>query len=259
VVVTRAAEQAGGLAADLEKLGAEVLLLPVVRYEEAEDTASLTRALQRLREFDWLIVTSQNVVRFVGKGLAALARSGGAVPFPKVAAVGTATAEAARAAGWPVDFVARRFQGVALAEELGERLRGCKVLLPRSDRASLELPEMLRRVGAQVTEAVAYRTVLLDGLDPRIAEEVRSGRVHVITFASPSAFHALAGAMSAKEIRELAGGIAIAAIGPVTAQAIREAGLPVHVEAEESTAGGMAEAIADYFEKQKATPGVRSL
>ncbi len=256
VVVTRAAEQARGLATELERHGAEVLFLPVVRYEEPLDTSPMDKALQDLAEFDWLVVTSQNVVRFVSARLHSLKRSEGA-PFPRVAAVGPATAEAAHGAGWQVEFVASRFQGAALAEELGDRLRGCKVLLPRSDRAGAELPEALRRVGADVTEAVAYRTVRADFPGSRVVEDICAGKVDAITFASPSAFRSFSDAMCEKKMRELAGVVAIAAVGPVTAQAIREAGMPVHVEAEEFTAGGLARGIADYFDRQKAALGAR--
>jgi uroporphyrinogen III methyltransferase/synthase len=256
VVVTRAAEQAGGLAAELERLGAEVLYLPVVRYEEPRDTKPLDSALNRLAQFDWLVVTSQNVVRFVSGRLQRLKKSGDA-RFPKVATVGPATAEAAQEAGWPVEFVANRFQGAALAEELGERLRGCKVLLPRSDRASAELPDALRKVGADVTEVVAYRTLPADFQGSAVVEEMCAGKVDAITFASPSAYRALADAMGEERMRGLAKVVAIAAIGPVTAQAIREAGMPVHVEAEEFTAGGLAQGVLSYFVRHQAALGAR--
>jgi uroporphyrinogen-III synthase len=257
VVITRAAEQAGGLAAELEKLGAEVLFFPVVRYEEPMDPAPLNSALRKLAEFDWVLLTSQNVVRFLGLALAKT----NAPPWPatvKIAAVGRATAEAAQAAGWHVEFVSARFQGLALAEELGSTLKGCKVLLPRSDRARPDLPEALRRTGAEVTEVVAYRTLALDTQDLPAARAIREGRVDVLTFASPSAFHAFYSALGADMAKQAARAGVIAAIGPVTARAIREKALAVGVEAAESTAEGLAQALAEYFLKQKATAGVRS-
>lgn len=253
VVVTRAAEQAASLATELERLGATVLLLPVLSYEGPQDPEPLDAALRRIADFDWLLVTSQNVVRFVEPGLARMGVD--RTSLPRVAAVGSATAETARAAGWPVEFVSSRFQGVALAEELGERVRGCRVLLPRSDRARGDLPEALRRAGAEVTQIVAYRTVAMDLRTSKVGEEIRNGRADVITFASPSAFHAFCDALGPEEVQRLAAFTALAAIGPVTAEAIRAAGLPVQVQAEESTTGGLAQAIAEYFERQRATQG----
>ena len=48
---------------------------------------------------------------------------------------------------------------VALAQELQAEVRGKRVLLPRSDRANHDLVETLQRLGAHVTEIVAYKTL----------------------------------------------------------------------------------------------------
>ncbi len=64
IVITRAPEQAAELIGSLERLGAEVVLLPMVRFAVPEDLASLDGAIGRLAEFDWILFTSQNAVRF---------------------------------------------------------------------------------------------------------------------------------------------------------------------------------------------------
>ena len=257
IVITRAREQSASLANELEQHGAEVLFLPLIRFEPAADKGPLRQALAGLERFDWLVLTSQNAVRFVAEELRELGASVRRATSPKVAAVGTATAEAARSAGWAVDFVAKRFQGLALAEEMGSMLKGKRVLLPRSDRARGHLPEALRKLGADVHELIAYRTMSADVEGSEVAAAIQEGRVDVVTFASPSAVHSFAEAMGSG-LPGLAGGMAIAAIGQVTAEAIREAGLPVHVEAEESTAGGLAQAIAAFFAEQRTSSGART-
>jgi len=259
VVVTRAPEQSGELIRQLEELGAEVLHLPVVRYEPPLDSGPLERAVADLASFDWLILTSQNAVRFFTetvRGKFGMSLDSG-VPLPRVAAVGPATAAAAREAGWEVAYIAGRFEGKALAAELGERVKGCKVLLPRSDRARADLPELLRANGAQVTEVVAYRTIDADLNDSVAVEKICAGQVDSITFASPSAFHALVRAIGPR-LREVAGRVVLVAIGPVTAEAIKAAGYDARVVADESTAGGLTAAIADYFRKHRLTTGATS-
>ena len=259
MVVTRAPEQSGELIRQLEELGAEVLHLPVVRYEPPLDSGPLERAVADLASFDWLILTSQNAVRFFTetvRGKFGMSLDSG-VPLPRVAAVGPATAAAAREAGWEVAYIAGRFEGKALAAELGERVKGCKVLLPRSDRARADLPELLRANGAQVTEVVAYRTIDADLNDSVAVEKICAGQVDSITFASPSAFHALVRAIGPR-LREVAGRVVLVAIGPVTAEAIKAAGYDARVVADESTAGGLTAAIADYFRKHRLTTGATS-
>lgn len=256
IVVTRAAEQAGDLVYALREHGAEVLLLPSVTFAEAEDKHPLDAAIHSLYRFDWLLLTSQNAVRFfsarcreLGINPAALAGA-----LPRVAAVGPATAEAARKEGFDVKFVASRNTGEGLAAELHEHAQGKKMLLPRSDRAGTELPAALSRAGADVTEVLAYRTLALQPSESGALEEIRQGRADVVTFASPSAFHAFAGLIGAEDLHQLSSRTVFAAIGPVTALAIQEAGFAVEIEAAESTAAGMVDAIISWCSSGAATP-----
>src|ERR1700692_2786256 len=64
IVVTRAAEQARDLMARLQNMGATVLLFPAVSYSEPSDTAELDRAIRSLGEFDWILFTRADAVRF---------------------------------------------------------------------------------------------------------------------------------------------------------------------------------------------------
>jgi uroporphyrinogen-III synthase len=247
VVVTRAIEQARQLIARLEMMGATVLLFPAVSFSEASDTAGLDRAIQSLGEIDWILFTSANAVRF----FAARCRKLGVEPSQEgntlCAAVGPATASALAAEGFSVDHVAQEFIGAALARELSASLAGKKVCLPRSERARPELPDALKACGADVTEVVAYHTGGIGQIDPDVARAMRECRVDVICFFSPSAIENMRVELGDKLLARLAARAALAAVGPVTAAALRDAGLPVPIEAPLATAESMASAIANYF------------
>jgi uroporphyrinogen-III synthase len=267
VVVTRATEQAGDLVRALQENGAEVLLVPSVTFAEVEDKQPLDAAILSLFRFDWLLLTSQNAVRF----FAARCRERGidlsvlAGAPPSVAAVGPATAEAARQEGLVVKFIASRNTGEGLAQELREYVLGKKVLLPRSDRAAADLPAALSRAGAQVTDVVAYRTLAVpvpsaaEGHDAaaKKLEQIRQGATDVITFASPSAFHSFVEQMGADVLRKLVGRTALAAIGPVTARAIQQDGFIAEIVAEHSSAAGLVAAIISWVEHH-ATSGAKT-
>ena len=126
VVVTRAVEQARDLMARLENMGATVLLFPAVSFSEPSDTAELDRAIRSLAEFDWILFTSANAVRF----FAGRCRKLGVEPSQEgnylCAAVGPATASAVAAEGFSVDHVAQEFLGAALARELSASLAARK-------------------------------------------------------------------------------------------------------------------------------------
>jgi len=258
IVVTRAPEQAHELVHALVAMGAEVLLLPTVGFAPAENNDSLDAALRSLDDFDAVLLTSQNAVRFVIARWHALGMGAelGASRKQFVAAVGAATAEAAKREGLRVDYTAKNQTGEALVQELLEELRGSlarsNVLLPRSDRADKRLPKTLEAAGARVTEVVAYRTLAPEALDPAILESVRRAEVDAIVFASPSSFHNLCDSIDAGELAALSTRVQFAAIGPTTAQALRQAGARVEIEANESSGAGLADSIAKYYQRQPA-------
>ena len=66
-MVTRAPEQAAELIRELEKMGATVFILPTVSFAPPQDWSALDAALAVLGEFDWLLLTSQNAVRFFAR------------------------------------------------------------------------------------------------------------------------------------------------------------------------------------------------
>jgi uroporphyrinogen-III synthase len=247
IVITRAVEQARDLKERLEKLGATVLLLPAVSFSKPFDTAQLDRAIATIDSFDWILFTSANSVRF----FAARRRDLGFVPGekkePRCAAVGPATATAAAAEGFTIDYVAKEFLGSALAREMSEALSGRRVLLPRSERAGRGLPDSLAAAGAKVTEVVAYHTGGLGAVEPEVLDAVSAGNVDVVSFFSPSAVENLRGKLGAETMSRLGERAALAAVGPVTATALREAGLPVAIQAAEATGDSMATAIVGYF------------
>lgn len=251
MVVTRAPEQAREFISGLHELGAEVLALPMVRFAPPEDWGPLDCALQSLDSFDWVLLTSQNAVRyFVARCRELNVGLSGQSGRPKFAAVGPATAQAAESEGLRIAYTASDFRSEELARELASELTGKRILLPRSDRARPDLPQALVRLGATVVDAVAYRTLPADPGDSATLERIRRGEVDVITLASPSAFHHLSEELGAEQMKEITHTVALAAIGPVTATAIRDAGLPVAIEASESTVPGLMRAIVEYFEVQ---------
>jgi hydroxymethylbilane synthase len=246
IVVTRPLEQSNELRARLQELGAEVISLPLVRFLEPEDTADLDRAIRSLEKFDWLIFTSANAVGFFLGRCRALGCWPAARPT-KIAAVGSATRLAIEKQGLKVSFVPREFSGAGLAAEMSALIAGKSALLPRSDRASEELPSLLGKAGANVTEVVAYRTVGPEISDDAVTEAMRDGRADAIAFFSPSAFREFQKLMGSDGLSKCDSRIAFAAVGPVTAESIRSAGLPVAIEADEATTGSLVAALQRHF------------
>jgi uroporphyrinogen III methyltransferase/synthase len=248
IVITRSAAQSEALGRELSARGAIPLVLPLVRFAEPEDFAPLDAAIAGIQKFDWMILTSAQAVRAVVKRGEELKR--GSIPSKgklRIACVGPVTAGAARQAGLAVEYVAEKHTGAALAEELGNRLRDAKVFLPRSDRGNPDLPLALERQGARVTEVTAYRTLRPTAIDERNLRQIAGGAAEAVLFFSPSAVQHFAELFGVEQLRELQDKLAIAAVGPVTASALRGAGVQRVVLARETTAAGVVEALEEHF------------
>jgi len=224
------------------------MVVPLVAFAEPEDFAPLDHAIAVIEQFDWMILTSAQAVRAIAKRAmelqGVLVRTGSRL---RVACVGPVTAEAARKENLPVVHVAATHNGVALAEELGSRLTGAKVLLPRSDRANPDLPAALKRHGAKVTEVIAYRTLRPAEVDDGNLNKFAESEADAILFFSPSAVHHFVELYGAEKCSVLQDKLAITAVGPVTAKALREVGVTRTVVAADTTAASVIEALERYF------------
>jgi uroporphyrinogen III methyltransferase/synthase len=248
IVITRAAAQSEALAQELFERGAIPVVLPLVSFAEPQDFAPLDAAIAGIEQFDWMILTSSQAVRALvkrGEDLkVGLIRSKRKL---RIACVGPVSAAAARQAGLSVEYVAETHTGAALAEELGKRLQGTKVFLPRSDRGNPDLPLTLKRHGAEVTEVIAYRTVRPDAVDEEKLRQIADGAGDAVLFFSPSAVQYFGEMFGSEQLRVLQDKLAITAVGPVTAKALRDAGVQRIVLAGDTTAAAVIEALERYF------------
>jgi uroporphyrinogen-III synthase len=260
IVVTRAANQADELDDLLRQRGAEPLSYPCIAIAPPANTALLDAALRSLAagEFAWLVLTSRNTVAVLAERLKALGLGLGEPGRVRVATVGAATAQAAEVElGLCSDLVPDEFVAEALAAALTERLKpGERVLLPQAEIARPVLADALQAAGANVTPVVAYRTVTGSGgvdLPALLVASQAPGSsrsVDAITFTSGSTARNFTERLSAEGGRpaDLAG-VCIACLGPVTAEAARKLGLPVHVVSSESTIPALVKALEAHFSR----------
>jgi uroporphyrinogen-III synthase len=249
VVITRSAEECQQLAAMIQRRGAVPVIFPLIEFAPPEDLASFDAALKGIFRFDWILFTSGQTVKAVSHRLAELtALKEGASPSDiRCAAVGPGTAEAAKLAGFRVHYVAQIHNGAALAHELGTRIKNSRLLLPRSDRANPDLPEALKLEGAIVTEVVAYRTVKPHNLDESVLASILSGEADALLFYSPSAVRHFSEVAGRSRFQVLQETMAITAVGPVTAAALRHTGIQRIEVAADTTSSAVIAALENHF------------
>ena len=191
------------------------------------------------------MLTSVNGVAALRARVEALGHGPGAVAATaKVAAVGPATEAALRDWGVTPDLVPAVATTAALGQAFPDRPGdppggSGRVLLARADLANPELAVILRDKGWEPAEVVAYHTVPVGALDPAARRRLDGGEVDWVAFTASSTVEGF--------LRGYGGppppGVRVAAIGPVTADTARSAGIPVATTATDHTIGGLVAAI----------------
>ena len=239
VIVTRAREQAPALAERLHELGANVVELPTIEIRPAPDYAALDRAIEQLSDYDWLIFTSVNGVRYF---LDRLDRSDRDLRSIRgsLCAIGPATRDALERQHLKVALMGQEYVAESLLKAFDEiDLCGKRILIARAAVARDILPSQLARRGADIDVVPAYETVAPADLASHARRVFTECRPDWIAFTSSSTVRNL---MEAIELSVL-DGVKVASIGPVTSATARDFGLNVAVEAAEFTVAGLVDGI----------------
>ena len=243
ILITRPAAQADALAGLLRTRGLTPVVVPTVAIDTASTTSELDAMLESLDGASWLVLTSANGAEALAARLSANGH-----PLPdglRVAAVGPATADALRAAAIRVDHVPGDYVTVAIADGLGD-VREQRIVLARADAATPDLREALVERGANVEEVVAYRTVEGSAPSRDPLHAALHGDLAGIAFTSGSTVRGLVRLASPID-RRRARSIPVFCIGPVTADTARRYGFDIAAVADDHTATGLADAIAEHF------------
>jgi uroporphyrinogen-III synthase len=205
VIVSRPEGQGDELADRLRALGHDVVICPLVRIEPlGRDPIDLSR-------YDWVIVTSANGARELGRRLAGRPK--------RLAAIGLATAAALAVEGLEADLVP--------AESTQEGLLA-------------ELPRPTGRV--LVAAAESARRLLVDELGADFVPLYRTVELRPATLPEGDLV-VLASGSAARAFGALGVDVPAVSIGPQTTAAAREAGVRVVAEATRHDADGLLDAV----------------
>jgi uroporphyrinogen-III synthase len=254
IVVTRAPHQADALALLLAEVGAMPLFYPCVDIASPDDSAPLDASLQAARagEFNWLALTSANASWAVSRRMAELGLPLTILRGLRLAAVGPATAAAARdVLGLDAEIIPDEFSSAALARVIASPAEA-RILLPVSSLAETTLADALRAQGATVTCVVAYKTVIgTGGVDLPLL--LRRGEIDAITLTSSSAATNLRRRVvdeggDETSLRQ----VPIGCIGSRTAETARAQELRVVAVPNEHTLAGLVASLDGYFAQETA-------
>jgi uroporphyrinogen-III synthase len=243
IVVTRSEDQSESVTADLQKLGATVFSLPMIRIEPARLSSEDASLVAGFARYDTAIFTSVNAVRCVAARVA-MSKGEGGKPF--VIAIGKKTAEVLHECGVAADFVPSKHNSAELLNSFSDfEWKNKRVLIPKGSLSGGELAEAVRSRGGSADEVVVYNTLANDALETKLKERIASGQFDIVIFFSPSQIRSFLVVFDARVLD----GKKVAVIGPTTRKAAEKFGLIVDVEPENSTTENL---ISSLVENERA-------
>jgi uroporphyrinogen III methyltransferase/synthase len=256
ILVTRPKAQAADLMNRLEAMGGEAIEAPMIRVVPPEDFGALDAACERAGDFDWIVFSSVNAVDAFIERLLAGPRDLRALKGVKLCVVGPSTGERLARYGLKVDVTPEEYRADAVVPAMAAlgALQGQKVLLPHGDIGREVVADELRRQGADVTEVVAYRTVIAEAEregEPDIYRMLLERRIDVVTFTSASAVRNFVRVLGDEPAADLLRTTVVASIGPVTAEAAAQFRIQSTIVPSSYTIPALVDAIVEYFQKDQ--------
>lgn len=256
VLVPRTKEQAGPMSAQLASYGAIPQLVPTISVEPPRNPAQMDRAIKGIVEgrYKWVVFTSVNAVKVVWDKIAELGLDARDFAGVHLAAVGGKTAAAIREKGMVPEALpkADAQNALGLVESFPPFVEDIdavgRVLLTRADIAGDALVEGLQKLGWEVDDVVAYRTVRAAPPSAETRDMIKTGAFDAVAFTSGSTVRNLVGIAGKPHQRTI-----IACIGPMAKAAAEEMGLRVDVVPEVADVPHLIDALADHVAHLRAT------
>lgn len=251
VLITRAPHQAGELRALFEARGAGTVLFPTIEILPPADWNACDRAIDGAYMYDGILFSSSNGV----EGLLGRMKERGIAPgdlrTKKIYIVGEATGRTLASYGLEATAMPEKFTGADLAGVVSrEDLHGLSFLFPTGDLTSSALADTVKLLGGHVETVIVYRTVSPETGPVRdLLQRIREGGIDIVTFTSPSTVKNFRRLFTAGETTEIRDRVVVAVIGPTTAAAAGNAGLPPDVIAPRSTAADLVDAVCAHAGK----------
>jgi uroporphyrinogen III methyltransferase / synthase len=253
ILVTSPREDAAELTELLTALGADAIEAPMLRFAPPDDYGPLDDAVSRIGSFAWIVFTTANAVEYFLARATAGPGDLRALNGVGLCAVGPATEDRLRRYRLKPDLVPADGHPEAVAQALAATgsLRGRAVLVPRADVGRELVAQELRRVGAEVTDVTAYRTIVAEPEregEPDVYRLLLDRRIDTVTFTSASAVRTFVRVIGDDQAADLLLQTTVACIGPVTAEAAAQLRIMTTIMPGEYTVSSLVEAIVHHFE-----------
>lgn len=244
--ITRPEQQCSSVAQQIAEQSGQAVIMPLIQISPVDDQQAsvISKTLEGLHTFDWLVFTSGNGVEAFFDHLQRTGKDARSLSNAKIAAIGPSVVAALKTKSINADLVPRTYDSESLAEELGRLASDQNILWVKASRSRDVLPQALNNAGNQTTELVAYNNENVTTFPADIVQQLKDNAIHWIGLSSPSIARQFARLLQTHDIDAHKSRTKLVAISPITAAAAVESGLAIAAEATIHTWDGMLEAIA---------------
>jgi len=251
-VVTRSQGQASELSEKLEKLGAEVIGLPLISISRNVNEQTRDDVFAELASYDWIVFSSPNGVRYFFDTFFEKFDDIRSLGFIRIAAVGKSTAKEISKFYVATDLIPEEANAESLADALvaTESLDSAKVLLITGNLGRDVLLKKLEEARAIVDRFEVYRTDPTDLSSDPAAKAFREQGADAILFTSSSGVKSFVDqakdlVLSSDAIRPKT-----VSIGPITSASMERLGVPRNFQAKEASLDSLVEELVRNFGKE---------
>lgn len=252
VVVTRNQSQSGELRQKLATLGADVLEIPLIDVKAKRKEEDEADVFEELSSYEWILFTSPNGVKYFFEAFYEKFKDLRCLGVMRIACIGQGTAREVEKQRLSVDFIPKTSVAESLAEELmrEHNIENLNMLVITGNKNREVLVKKLEEDGRAIVDTFqVYANEPTDLAEHAAAKSFREHGADAITFTSASTVNNFA--HQAKNL-QIATGASIpdtVSIGPITSDAMKAKGLPIHAEAKSANLDALVDAVVKTLSK----------
>lgn len=246
-ISTRPVNKSEELAGLFTNAGATLLEMPMIKIVPSPLNDSEKSCFNKLQDFQWLIFTSPNGVRYFFENLNEIHTDQKLPGSIQIAVIGNKTKKTLNNFGYAASFINHGSTGEDFADAFIQRIRNeskPNILLSLGNIARTVIQDQLAEF-ANCTRINVYQTMAVKQVNKEILNQIKNDNYEMLLFTSPSGienFLNISTEIQTENIR-------IACIGETTSKTAIDNNIKPKVVAKNSTASGLFETILSYYKR----------
>ena len=246
ILITGSKQQSFHLAQSLEELGAVSIMLPTFKVTLPQSWDDLDRALDNLYEYDYIVFSSINSVKYFFRRFAERDKDIRELGAVGLGAIGENTIHELSGRLLKVDLPSPQ-EGLEDFFKLVEKkgLKGKRILFPGCKESKGQFADFLKELGNEVITADTYR-IADEAIDAqRLRKAIVSPGIDLVIFTSPTSVRNFCSVTRGEPWEKIVRDLKVATVGPFTAKEARDSGLQPSIMPERFTVSCLIAAVVE--------------